>query len=357
MEKDRAGIPVAGFTSNTVPWELLRAAGYFPLVLNPPCGPAPLASQFMEDGVFSARMRSIFDGVSSGAWQFLKLVVIPRTSEPEHKLYLYLREIARHGMGKSLPDVYLYNLLQARSPEGEEYGIQRTRDLKQYLEESTGRRIEPADLARALGESNQARQAIGNLLSLRHGPEPRLTGTEALPLIGAIYFMDRAEYPELAAQAAAELAGRPPARGMRLLIKGTPLHHAGLHKAIESHNAVVVAEDDWWGSRSLGRQIAAEDDILRSIANAYYCDAPGPRVFPRDINDSWFFAAAERVDGVVFYLPPEDDVLGWDYPRLREALAQRGIPSFLVREDAAEGLSSECHQNLEEFVAKLPVKS
>ena len=84
-------LPVAGVTSNTVPWELLRAAGYFPLMLNPvplnpPPGPAPFADRFMEDGVFSSRIRGIFDGIASGAWPFLKLVVIPRTSEQEHKL-------------------------------------------------------------------------------------------------------------------------------------------------------------------------------------------------------------------------------------------------------------------------------
>ena len=56
VERDRAGIPVAGLTSNTVPWELLRAAGFYPVMLNPPRRPAPLADRFMEDGVFGARI-------------------------------------------------------------------------------------------------------------------------------------------------------------------------------------------------------------------------------------------------------------------------------------------------------------
>ena len=357
VEKDREGIPVAGITSNTVPCELLRAAGFFPVILNPRPGPAPLAGRFMEEGVFTARIRGIFEGLASGAWPILKLVVIPRTSEQEQKLYLYLREVARQGLVPKLPYLSFYNLLHARSPEAEEYGIERTHDLKQYLEQLAGRAMKPADLARAVCESNQARQAIGGLLSLREGPEPRLTGTEALPLIGAVYFMGPAQFAKFAAEAASELAGRPPARGVRLLIKGTPLHHTGLHRAIESHRAVVVAEDDWWGSRCLGREIVAEGDLVRSVFEAYYGAVPSPRVFPCEIADGWFFAAAAKVDGVVFYLPPEDDVLGWDYPRLRAALAQRGIPSILVREDAAEELSSECHQRIEEFASKLPVRS
>jgi benzoyl-CoA reductase/2-hydroxyglutaryl-CoA dehydratase subunit BcrC/BadD/HgdB len=355
-ERGNAGVPVAGITSNTVPWELLRAAGFFPVMLNPPRGPAPIAGRFMEDGVFPERIRGIFDGVASGTWPFLKLVVIPRTSEQEHKLYLYLREVRRQGSGKSLSEIYLYNLLHARSPEAEAYGLDRTRELKKLLEHLAGRCIEPADLARAVAESNQACQAIRGLLSLREGAQPRLTGALALSLIGAVYFMNRGEYAKLAAEALAELSRRPPCCGVRLLIKGSPLHHTGLHRSIEAHGALVVAEDDWWGSRSFNKEIAEQGDIIRSIFERYYGDSPSPRVFPREIRDEWFLAAAQKVDGVVFYLPPEDDVLGWEYPGLRKALEQCGIPSLLVREDAAEGLSPECHQQIEDFVSSLSTR-
>jgi benzoyl-CoA reductase/2-hydroxyglutaryl-CoA dehydratase subunit BcrC/BadD/HgdB len=169
--------------------------------------------------------------------------------------------------------------------------------------------------------------------------------------------MDRAEYAKLATAAANEIALRPPLHAPRLLIKGTPLCDTGLHRAIESHRALVVAEDDWWGTRAISKEIPINGDVIRSIFETYYRDAPSPRVFPREVADEWFLAAAAQVDGVVFYLPPEDDVLGWEHPALRKALEQRGIPSLLVREDAAEGLSPACHQHIEEFVSHLPGRS
>ena len=357
MERAGKGIPVAGMTSSTVPWELLRAAGFFPLMLNPPSGPAPFATRFMEEGVFGSRIRGIFDGLATGAWPFLQMVVIPRTSEQEHKLYLYLREMARQGFATALPDLYLYNLLHARSREAEAYGLERTYDFKKHLEDQIGRCIEPGDLARVIEESNRAFRAIRSLLDLRRSAEPRVTGTEALELVGAVYFMGRAEYALLADEAMTELSRRPPVLGARILIKGSPLHHTGLHRAIEAHRAVVVAEDDWWCSRSLGNEIVTQRDMVRSIFEMYYADAPSPRVFPRDVADAWFLAEAAKVDGAVFYLPPEDDVLGWDYPRLRRTLDQRGIPSLLVREDAADELSSECHQRIEEFICAISIRS
>jgi benzoyl-CoA reductase/2-hydroxyglutaryl-CoA dehydratase subunit BcrC/BadD/HgdB len=305
----------------------------------------------MED-VFESRIRSIFDGLASGAWPFLNLVVIPRTSEQEHKLFLYLHEIVRQQLTKSVPEVILYNLLHARSPEAEEYGLGRTEDLVRHLERNIGHRIEPATLAAAIEEANAARQAIRQLLALRHGTQPRLTGTEALKLIGAQYFMDRAQYAKLATEAAIELSQRNPLKGARILVKGAPLHHTGLHASLEQHEAVVVAEDDWWGSRSLSNDIPLEGDLIRAIFKSYYLDAPSPRVFPLATADEWFSAAVQQVDAVVFYLPPEDTVWGWDYPRQQQMLQQRGIPSLLVREDATATLAPEWHGKVEEFLSQ-----
>jgi benzoyl-CoA reductase/2-hydroxyglutaryl-CoA dehydratase subunit BcrC/BadD/HgdB len=350
IDKSSEGVPVAGITSNTVPWELLRAAGYFPLMLNPSRGPLPFASQFMEDCVFGSRIRGIFDGIASGAWPFLRMVVIPRTSEQEHKLFLYLHEVARQGYATALPELYLYNLLHARSTEAEVYGLERTRELMKHLEQQAGRSIEPSELARAVEESNRASWAIRRLLDLRQTVEPRLSGVEAMALIGSVYFMDRAEYAELADEALTELSTRPPLRGARILIKGSPLHHTGLHRTIESHRAVVVAEDDWWGSRVITKEIATTGDMVQSIFETYYLDAPSPRLFPREAADGWFLAAATNVDGVVFYLPPEDDVLGWDYPGLRKTLDRRGIPSLLVRDDASEEVSPACQERIGDFI-------
>ena len=189
------GRPVVGVTSNTVPWELLRAAGLHPIVVSPRRNNTPLANRYMES-VFSSRMKAVFDFLLSPESAVLSAVVIPRTSEQEHKLYLYLREVIRQGEERA-PEPILYNLLHARSPEAEAYGLERTHDLKAQLERLTGRRIEPGTLSAAIAEGNAARQAVRGLLQQREGPAPRLCGSEALPLIGAWYFMDRGEYPRL----------------------------------------------------------------------------------------------------------------------------------------------------------------
>jgi benzoyl-CoA reductase/2-hydroxyglutaryl-CoA dehydratase subunit BcrC/BadD/HgdB len=347
------GLPVVGITSNTVPWELIRAAGAFPCVINPGNGNDADISSFMEEGVFEARIRAIFGAAISGDLQYLSLLLIPRTSEQEYKLYLYLREVARLDPKRRIPPVYLYDMLHTRSSESYSYGLERTLLLKKRLEDLTGKSINDRALLYAIEESNLARKAIRALLSLR-GRKPRATGAEALAFIGTSFFVSRDEYAPLAEQAVKVIASRNALAEKRLMITGASLNHRGLHRALEKHGAVVVAEDDWWGSRSAGGDIAdGPDDPLKAVFEKYYFDTPSPRLFPFELSDAWFQqTSTDGIDGVVFYLPPEDCVAGWDYPRRRHYLDERRIPHLLVREDA-KSISEECHRRIETFVSSI----
>ena len=337
------GLPVIGVTSNTVPWELVRAAGFQPFLLSPRKAATPLADRYLED-VVSARSKAVFDFLLSDEAEPLAAVVIPRTSEQEHKLYLYLREVIRQGAERS-PQPILYNLLHTRSAEAQAYGLDRTRELKTQLEQMSGRSIDAEALQAAIEESNRAREVVRSLLQMREARPPKVTGAEALSLIGAWYFMDRTEYTRLAREALREIEARAPLAGPRILIKGTPQDYTDFCAAVESCGATVVAEDDWWGSRAAGRDIELTADPLQAIFEKYYFDAPSPRVFPAAISEEWFQRKACEVDGVIFHLPPDDDVLGWDYPRLRAFLDERAIPQLMVR--------GACDETIRAFLGRL----
>ena len=351
-----SGVPVVGITSNTVPWELIRAAGTFPCVINPGNANHPDVGNFMEEGVFEERIRAIFGAAISGDLQYLSLLLIPRTSEQEYKLYLYLREVARQDPMRRIPPMYFYDMLHTRSSESYSYGLERTQCLKKRLEELTGVMIDHVALLHAIDETNAARKTIRKLLSLRR-QGPRMSGTDALALIGSTFFIGGDEYVRLAEQAAEIIGGRDPLAGKRLMIAGSSLNHRGLHQALENHGAVVVAEDDWWGARSAGKDIANDsNDLLRAVFEKYYLDTPSPRLFPFEIADAWFQqTATDGIDGVVFYLPPDDCVAGWDYPRRRRYLDELGIPHLLLREDAMS-IPEKCHERIETFVRSIGIR-
>jgi benzoyl-CoA reductase/2-hydroxyglutaryl-CoA dehydratase subunit BcrC/BadD/HgdB len=166
-----------------------------------------------------------------------------------------------------------------------------------------------------------------------------LTGLDAMQALGAGYFMAPDAYTETLAaylaqlQPNAELAARP----RLLVLPSEPLSHLHLHKVLEAAGGLVVAEDDWWGSRAPGADVSTTGSAVEGILAKYWMDTPTANVYPADAREQWFMehVARDDVDGVVFYLPPSDHQLGWDYPRLEAHLDSTGKPSLLVRHDAA----------------------
>ena len=344
-----------GITSNTVPWELISAAGMFPVMLRSLETATPAADEYMEESVFQPRIRSIFDQIVSRKWP-LRAVIIPRTSEQEYKLFLYLREVSRQdSSGKSTP-VYLYDLPHYRSVESEAYGLSVTVDLKGKIEEISGRALSEEQIAIAVSESNAARAAVRSLICLRNA-SPRVSGTLALALIGPFWLMQRKIYAERVTEATAILKDFSSLPGPRILIKGVSLDDSRLHRLLESCGAVVVSEDDWWGERSAGEDVPELSDPITACFEKYYADSPSPRILPSSFADSWFESRSHNgIEGVIFYLPADDYVAGWDYPRQKQFLDAGGIPNLLIRSDPAQ-IDSKENARIREWIQQLPTKT
>ncbi|MGH9436472.1 MAG: 2-hydroxyacyl-CoA dehydratase [Terriglobia bacterium] len=352
LEASATGVPVVGITSNTVPWELIAAAGMYPVVLRSEDGVTPFADEFMEPEVFQLRIRSIFDQIVSGRWP-LRALIIPRTSEQEYKLFLYLREIARQYPDKALPPIFLYDLPHSRSEESRAYGLRVTVALKEQLEAISGTSIVVDDISTSIAESNSARAAVRSLMALRRGT-PRITGCLALSLIGPFWSIPRKEYSERAQEAVAKFRGSPALSAPRILVKGVPIDQSRLHGLLESFGALVVSEDDWWGERSAGQDISSAGDPVAACFEKYYFDSPSPRTFPGSVADSWFGDRSRvGVEGVVFYLPEDDYISGWDYPRQKKFLDALGVSSVVIRNDPLQIEMPE-RSRIQRWVEKLP---
>ena len=318
-----------GITSNTVPWEILRAVGYSPRLLEFEPGPTPYADRFMEE-VFDRRIRVIFDRLCAGAWKDLDLVVIPRTSEQEHKLYLYLREASRERLSDATPRLYFYDLLHTRTSESYSYGLERTRHMIRHFE------VCDEALRDAIEQSNRARRAVRAILQKRsHG---FLYGATAIGLLRGFYTEDRAAFADRVPAQVEALCASVPTDRPRILIKGAPLDCADLHRVIQQAGGYVAAEDDWRGSRAAGdRDVSLDADPATAIFEKYFYDEVSPRIQSSSERDTWFqrAIASGQTDGVLFYIPFKDDVAGWDYPRQAAWLERQHVPSLVIRDTTA----------------------
>jgi benzoyl-CoA reductase/2-hydroxyglutaryl-CoA dehydratase subunit BcrC/BadD/HgdB len=231
----------------------------------------------------------------------------------------------------------MFDLMQSQRDAVRGYNWGRTRALLEQLERLAGAAIADEQLGAAIGLTNRVRALQRQVLDRRWGAG--LSGVDAMQALGAGYFMPPDAYAETLAaylghlQPDAELAARP----RLLILPSEPLSHLHLHAALEAAGALVVAEDDWWGSRAPGADVQPGGSPAEAILRKYWLDTPTANVYPAEAREEWFVQQATRedVDGVVFYLPPSDHQLGWDYPRLKAYLDSTGKPSLLLRHDAA----------------------
>ena len=223
--RHEAGERVVAASWPTVPSEVIRAAGLFPWVAREDPSSTPLADARLERGVFSSRIRTLVEIALRGDLQFARLLIVPRTSEQDYKAFLYLREFARDSAAPvGYPALHLLDLLQSATPVSRTYSEDRVGVMAVELESIGGNTITRSGLELAIAASNRARKAARAVLALRQ-PEARISGSDALPLLGAFWLMPHEEYAQMAMQAAAEWTTRPPLTGPHLLLAGAALDH------------------------------------------------------------------------------------------------------------------------------------
>jgi benzoyl-CoA reductase/2-hydroxyglutaryl-CoA dehydratase subunit BcrC/BadD/HgdB len=325
------GARVIGMIGNTIPSELVLASGAHPVLVTADLSrPTPHSDVFME-AIIPPETRALLEAAASGELAFLELLVLSR---PYAHLYYYLKEVYRLGHGKLFPPIAMFDLMHSRREAVRAYNWGRLEALIARLERAYGQEITESRLREAIALTNTVRALQRRLLE--HRWQGLVSGVDALTAIGAAYFMDSNAYLSALENYVAQLATEPAQKPRLLVVTSEPLSHTRLHEALESAGAIVVAEDDWWGSRAPGADIPFAGSAREAIFHKYWLDTASPGVYPATAREAWLREHALRpdVDGVVIYLPPSDHQLGWDYPRVREWLAQHRKPSFLVREEA-----------------------
>jgi len=355
VEAKAEGRPVVGFLGD-VPRALAEAAGLFAVqVTAPVLAATPDADLYMDD-ILSPETHALFQAVHDGAFSGLDLLVLTRAYD---KLFYYLKEGLRIGLGAAFPPLHMFDLMQSRRPAVETYNRRQLDQLIDQLQRIGGRSISDAALADAL-----QRQAAVQDLQRRLMVQRRrgvVSGVEALEAIGAGRSLDARDYAHLLAAFVDDLEREPTPAGAqaRLLVASAePLDSPRLHALLESAGAQVVAEDDVWGSRAADEFVTDALSPKEALFQAAWRGAVGAGVYPPEARHAWFDreALADDVDAVIFYVPPSDRMFGWDYPQLKDRLDRAGKLSLLIRGDVERDKTAVTAQ-ARTFVASLPKRA
>ena len=326
--KEKGG-KVVGYLSNDVPEEMILASGFFPFrISGDPWGGTVEADKYTEP-FYNPAVRSIFNMLLTGKYDFLDFIVIPHSSDAILKLYYHLNDVKQINPSLKLPDLYLFDMLHTRFWRTGLYIRDRLRELKKKLEEWSGQEMSNESLSRAIAIGNENRKLLKKVATLRAAEPPRLSGVDSLQMIGSSMFMLKEDHNRVLRQFLDE--DELPARdGVRLFIEGSDLDHLQFYELVESCKATIVSEDSSWGNRYFDDLVDQSLDPLEAIADRYHLKSHSPRMHSIDRRIEYCLQGAgeAKAQGVIFFFLEWDSAPAWDYPDQKRALEEKGLPTL-----------------------------
>jgi benzoyl-CoA reductase/2-hydroxyglutaryl-CoA dehydratase subunit BcrC/BadD/HgdB len=328
---------VVGYFCDSVPEELILAAGFFPFRLSGnPSGKTDIARQHIvprhprrEDFV-----HSMLNMLLTGEYDFLDYLVIPHTRDSIHRLYQTLVMLRDSNPDIKIPEFHFLDTVHSNLFSGEQYLHNQFMALKNKLEEWSGKSITDTSLSQAIVVTNENRKLLKKVAELRAAEKPRISGADALQIIGSSMFMLKEEHNNLLRQYLINEKELPYINGIRMFVSGSPLDNLQLYEVIESNNAVVVAEDNCWGNRYSDTPIEESLDPLEAIIDRYYNKSPCPRIYPlKWLTEYSVKSAVEaRSQGVLCYVFENAVAEAWATPDKIKEFHSKGIPVLSLKD-------------------------
>jgi len=352
------GGKVIGYMCDKVPEEMILAAGFFPLrISGDPTGGTEAADKYTEP-FYEGFVRSMLDGILSSRYDFLDYLVIPHSRDTIVMLYHILGDIRDIDPNVILPEFYLYETLHTKLYLSDLYNRDRILDFKKQLAAWSGKEISDESLSGSITTVNENRMLLKRIAGLRAAEPPRISGVEALQLIGASMSMLKEEHNTLLKDFLEEADKLAPRQGVRLFIAGSPHDNLQFYELVESCGAVVVGEDSCWGNRYSDNPVIASSDPIEAVADRYQSKSPCP----------WTFTVAERVNyclekaqeakaqGAIFFISEYDYTESFDFPNIKSALEENGIPTLCFQDQSyliSEQVRARLKTGIEAFVGNL----
>ncbi|MBQ1311640.1 MAG: 2-hydroxyacyl-CoA dehydratase [Blautia sp.] len=323
-----SGGKVIGELGCDVPDELIIAAGMLPVrIYADPEKPLKETDRYLEYA-FDPVVRSQFEKIVDGTcYDQIDHLVISNSTDVVIRIFLYLREMHRVEPEKHVPPVEFIDWLFTRNRLHQVRNEHTIGLFKEAVESWAGRSISDEEIRRAAEICNADRQALRRISALRTGKEVRVSGCEALVIIGSAFFMERQEHTRLVGEVAADAAEWPVLDGPRVFFTGSDQEDLSVYERIEDTGLVIVGEDHNWGDRFFDRDYNMAYTPVRAIVDCYMLrEFSSKKAFVSqrvEALDRWVERTGAQA--VIFYTNRYEEAASWDYPSQKKSLEERGI--------------------------------
>ncbi len=299
-------------------------------------------------------VRGALEEALAGRLDFLDGVVFPHTCDSIQRLSDIWRMNVKNGFHLDVIGPVKLNTDSAR-----EYMAAVLGKFKNDLENHLDSPISDEAVASAVETGNRIRAAMRRIYAARMATPGIVKGVDLQAMVKAGMVMDRSEFLELAEGLADQLAAagdKERYTGKRIVLSGGLCNMPDVYGAIENAGGAVVADDLCTGSRFFESDVAPQTDLIAAIADRYIgrnvCPAKHAGITNR--GETLVRTVKESgADGVIFIYLKFCDPHGFDYPYLKQMLADEKIPCLLYEMEEQDAAGGQFQTRCEAFMEML----
>jgi benzoyl-CoA reductase/2-hydroxyglutaryl-CoA dehydratase subunit BcrC/BadD/HgdB len=267
------GTKVAGLYCTFAPTELVRAAGAIPVGL---CGkkqaPIPAAEKVLPTRLCPL-IKSSYGYALTDTCPYFEVsdfLIGETTCDGKKKMFELMQR---------LKPLHLMNLPYSCTDGNSDSWLKEIMVLKQFLEDRTAQRIEPAELSRQIHVQNEIRMLLKQVNALSANPVVPISGMDMMTVMESKSFVVEQEvYAELLRGLKRELEERivagvsvVPQDAPRILLTGCPVGKGSekVLRMIEECGGIVVCQENCTGLKSFDLLVDEDDDPYAAIARRY----------------------------------------------------------------------------------------
>ena len=331
----RSGKGVVCIAGYDVPEEIILAAEMLPFRVTGYYGGARTSAEKYLEYSFGAIWKGLWESIAEDYAGLMDYLVFSSSSDMFLKLFYYFRTMQRLEPERPLPELkYLDFELVEHVFKSQERNERELRDLIETVEGWSGQKITTEALREAIALCNEYRAVLTEFSALRSREDCRVTGSEALAVIGGSMFMERHAAIDAVRAVTAAAKTWDKAEGERVYYVGSPQETTEVYELAESCGLNIVGEDHDMGARMFDTQVRETIEPVSALAERLLCRMPSSEKgsIAARVKAIGEKLEATGADGFLTFMNNNDEAYVWDYPSIRKnVLEPRGIPSYTVQ--------------------------
>ncbi len=358
-ELSRTGKRIIGYICSFVPIEMITAAGCVPFRIRGDIHEPITKGDTLLETIVCPFIRSCFDLMVKGKYDFLSGVVIP------HGCDSMTRSYSTWNYSLDLPYFHFLNIPSVVKESSFEFFKEVLKTYQKSLEEFVAHGITPNDLKTALTLHNENRKKIRAIYEFRKSDPPMVSGVELMKILSVGTSLPVEEANALFDEVIEALNQRkeaPLKKGPRILLDGACVDNIEIVTLIEESGANVVADTICNGTRDSFPLTDETQDPIDALAYRYLDAINCPKTyrenkagtFESDIanrfNDIGQYVKEFNVDGAILYVYKFCDPFGFEVPVRKAYYDSIYVPMLSIEDQYSTGTMGQLKTRIQAFL-------